>query len=299
MDKYNTLGERIRLARQKKGLSQAELAKELNCTQGALSQYERGAREPGLSDLVNIANALNTTTDYLLGCTDISSKDISVKKIGDYLGLNEEAILKLHEMYMDRKGKTEEAYLVKEVELFNSAIPGEEEYPKTYEYIRGDNQQCLFDYTDALNGFICSHEFSLLVRKLINNRFLERNIYDLLRIVMKRYDDLESIVFAENVAEHALCVSEEGENFLQQYLLNMFEIQNSIMGFSQKFTKLEAINQIENSDAFYRMIHYYVYVTTHPMFDAKHYSVEKMEKQLEFVLERHGEQIEEILKVTK
>ena len=75
MEKYNILGERIKCARQKRRFSQTELAQMLNCTQAALSQYERGVREPSLGDLTNIAKSLNTTTDYLLGRTEILSED--------------------------------------------------------------------------------------------------------------------------------------------------------------------------------------------------------------------------------
>ena len=71
MDKYNTLGNRIKSRRQALNLSQSELSRQLNCTQAALSQYENGNREPGLNDLANIARCLNTTTDYLLGLDDV------------------------------------------------------------------------------------------------------------------------------------------------------------------------------------------------------------------------------------
>ena len=60
------LGERIRTARNRKGMTQKQLAELSNITIAALSRYENGLRCPMSDILVNIARALNTTTDYLL-----------------------------------------------------------------------------------------------------------------------------------------------------------------------------------------------------------------------------------------
>ncbi|MCU9810048.1 helix-turn-helix domain-containing protein [Paraclostridium sp. AKS46] len=41
-----TFAERLKQLRESKGLKQIELAKKLNLTSAALSQYEKGIREP-------------------------------------------------------------------------------------------------------------------------------------------------------------------------------------------------------------------------------------------------------------
>ena len=295
MGNYNTLGERIKKVRQKAGKSQTQLAEELNCTQAALSQYEKGAREPGLSDLVNLANKLNTSTDYLLGRTEVISDDIAVKKIGDYLGLSDESIHHLHEMYVKRKRNTDEAFILKEVESFDGSVPGDDEFASAYSFHRKYFQQDLDDYVKALNQFISSYEFSVLLSKLMDNLYLERYIYDILRVVVRRYDQIKAPLFAESVAEQAYVLVEESDNNIKQYQLNMFEIQNSVMDFCQNFTKLEAVKEAEHKNSLYRDAAFAVYFATHDMFLNKDFSTEIMEEELERTRERIGSKIKDLL----
>ena len=60
------LGLRIALLRVEKGWSQAELAKRIGVSASAVGMYEQGRREPSLSLVVCLAQALDVTTDYLL-----------------------------------------------------------------------------------------------------------------------------------------------------------------------------------------------------------------------------------------
>lgn len=55
---YREMGRRIQQAREQAGLSQAELAAKLRCTQSALSNYELGKRRIHLSMLEQIAQFL-------------------------------------------------------------------------------------------------------------------------------------------------------------------------------------------------------------------------------------------------
>lgn len=50
----------------KKGIKQKELADKAGVTQAAMSHYINGTRIPRASTLKKIAEALNTTTEYLL-----------------------------------------------------------------------------------------------------------------------------------------------------------------------------------------------------------------------------------------
>lgn len=52
------LGERIRLARERRGMSQNELASQVEKDQKAISAYERGKRKLAVTDLVEIARVL-------------------------------------------------------------------------------------------------------------------------------------------------------------------------------------------------------------------------------------------------
>jgi len=62
--------ERIKIARQKKGISQKDLADLLGLTQQAVSYYEKGSRIPDEQTLSVISDILNVPTEYLTGETD-------------------------------------------------------------------------------------------------------------------------------------------------------------------------------------------------------------------------------------
>ena len=61
---------RLREIRKSKGLSQLKLAMELNTNQNTISRYENGEREPGINELIKIADYFNISVDYLLERTD-------------------------------------------------------------------------------------------------------------------------------------------------------------------------------------------------------------------------------------
>ena len=58
---------RIREAREKANLTQVALAKMVNVTQGAVTQWERGATMPKLPTLMKLSSALNVSIECLLG----------------------------------------------------------------------------------------------------------------------------------------------------------------------------------------------------------------------------------------
>ena len=61
----DTFGTNMLLLRKKIGLSLRDLAEKVNMTATALSNYEKGNREPSLSSACAIAKALGTTVDTL------------------------------------------------------------------------------------------------------------------------------------------------------------------------------------------------------------------------------------------
>ncbi len=61
------LGLRITETLQKRGMTQKELALCIGVTEAVVSRYISGDRDPKPEALANIATALNTTSDYLLG----------------------------------------------------------------------------------------------------------------------------------------------------------------------------------------------------------------------------------------
>ena len=60
---------RLRTARAKRALSQGRLAKRAGLQPSAISHFETGTRKPSFDNLRRLADALDVTTDYLLGRT--------------------------------------------------------------------------------------------------------------------------------------------------------------------------------------------------------------------------------------
>lgn len=61
---------RLKELRKARGLSQLRLATDLNTTQNTISRYETGEREPGIAELIKIADYFNVSVDYLISRTD-------------------------------------------------------------------------------------------------------------------------------------------------------------------------------------------------------------------------------------
>ena len=61
---------RLKEIRKTRGISQLKLSMDLNTSQNTISRYETGEREPGINELIKIANYFNISVDYLLERTN-------------------------------------------------------------------------------------------------------------------------------------------------------------------------------------------------------------------------------------
>lgn len=80
-------GQRLLNLLQKQNITQKQLADKVNTTEATLSRYISGDREPKADMLANIATALNTTSDYLLG---IEREEFDFPKVERILARNSE-----------------------------------------------------------------------------------------------------------------------------------------------------------------------------------------------------------------
>lgn len=62
--------DRLRAARQLRNLSQSDLAQKADLQPSAVSHFETGRRAPSFDNLKALSEALQVTTDYLLGRVD-------------------------------------------------------------------------------------------------------------------------------------------------------------------------------------------------------------------------------------
>ena len=79
------LGNRIAEMLSKRGLTQKELASTIGVTEAVISRYVSGERDPKPETIANIATALRTTSDYLLG---IENEDFDHTKIRRIIARN-------------------------------------------------------------------------------------------------------------------------------------------------------------------------------------------------------------------
>ena len=77
-------GARLRLLRQSKGLTQKQLAENLNLTKSVVSAYETDMRLPSYDVLIKISNIFGVSTDYLLGVHQKRTLEVSDLNDADY-----------------------------------------------------------------------------------------------------------------------------------------------------------------------------------------------------------------------
>lgn len=69
----NNIGDKIKILRKVRGLTQTQLADKLNVGRATVSNYEIGRRSPHLKELERIASALGVGLDYFgVGSSDIN-----------------------------------------------------------------------------------------------------------------------------------------------------------------------------------------------------------------------------------
>lgn len=61
------IGEKMKELMVTQNISQKDLSLRLNVQEATISRYINNTREPNAENLANIATALNTTVDYLIG----------------------------------------------------------------------------------------------------------------------------------------------------------------------------------------------------------------------------------------
>lgn len=152
----NIIAERILTLRRNANERQEDLAKALNCNRGTIANYEKGARTPDAETLAQIAKHYNTTTDYIVGLSDVTTSNITVKEICDYTGLCEETINVLH---IRQKATNEFSASEEETELHkicNKAIqdyiPAFSDYINKYQNALKEKKKLLATGISEING---------------------------------------------------------------------------------------------------------------------------------------------------
>ena len=86
-----TIGEHIMLLRKKKNLSQADLGKEIGTSGDIIGRYERDIMTPSIDVIINIANVLDVSIDFLVGSTSLKLDKPTLKRLEDIAKLSDDA----------------------------------------------------------------------------------------------------------------------------------------------------------------------------------------------------------------
>ena len=76
-----SLGDNIRMTRERSGLSQAALSKRTGLNPSQISNFEAGARAPNVRNLANLACALEVSADELLGIRPLTKHPMTLDDI--------------------------------------------------------------------------------------------------------------------------------------------------------------------------------------------------------------------------
>lgn len=105
-------GDNVMVLRKKKKLSQAALGKLIGTSGDVIGRYERGDITPSIEVVSKIADALETSVDYLIGKTNLLLDKDAVDrlvKISELNSENKSFILNMIDMAL-RDFKTKKAY---------------------------------------------------------------------------------------------------------------------------------------------------------------------------------------------
>ncbi|WP_126430076.1 helix-turn-helix domain-containing protein [Brevibacillus marinus] len=87
------IGQRIRLLRKMRNMTQADLAEALNLAKTTISSYENDINEPNHEMLIKLADFFHVSVDYLIGRTDTHEQaEVEIM-------LSKEQLKKIDELY--------------------------------------------------------------------------------------------------------------------------------------------------------------------------------------------------------
>lgn len=101
---------RIKELRTEMHKSLRDVASELNISYSSLSKYERGDQQPSYETLMKMADYFNVSTDYIIGYTDIRTKNVEDKAITEKTGLTLRSIDVLSGFQKNAKRKPTDAF---------------------------------------------------------------------------------------------------------------------------------------------------------------------------------------------
>lgn len=92
--------ERLKILRYEKGLTQEEIANEINTSRQTYANWEVGRAEPSIDMLLNLANYFEVSIDYICCNTDVKDKIYEDPELCKYIN---KCISIYDEFFKDKK----------------------------------------------------------------------------------------------------------------------------------------------------------------------------------------------------
>ena len=113
----------LKQLREKKGLTQAQLAEKIGRDKGTISKYENNTQNPQLETMIEFAAIFNVSLDYLTGLSD--KKAVSLNELTES---QIEIILGLSNMFREKKPRVFHGFTNQQLEMLNDIV---KEFSKT------------------------------------------------------------------------------------------------------------------------------------------------------------------------
>ena len=197
------IGNKIKTLREKKGLTQLELSKDLNVVRQTVAQWENQERDLKTGAIISLAKYFNVSADYLLGLTENTSTNISEIGISNKTGFSTstvENILNLsaeHKIILDKiineLLKSDLLEKFEELKENNIKLINLYQTDSIYNKLVEDEELTYntIDNADELNGkFIFKDEYSKLLLFEIKYIFFDiiRNLSDYNKMIELKKD---------------------------------------------------------------------------------------------------------------
>lgn len=197
------IGNKIKTLREKKGLTQLELSKDLNVVRQTVAQWENQERDLKTGAIISLAKYFNVSADHLLGLTENTSTNISEIGISNKTGFSTstvENILNLsaeHKTILDKiineLLKSDLLEKFEELKENNIKLINLYQTDSIYNKLVEDEELTYntIDNADELNGkFIFKDEYSKLLLFEIKYIFFDiiRNLSDYNKMIELKKD---------------------------------------------------------------------------------------------------------------
>lgn len=85
-------GDRLKLLRKERGITQQELADAIGISKGGLCYYENTNRAPDITVLERFADYFKVSADYLLGRTNAQTQKAKLQAVCNFTGLSDKSV---------------------------------------------------------------------------------------------------------------------------------------------------------------------------------------------------------------